>query len=286
VLPLALMYIGILIRIGAYGFTEPRYFVLILGIWVTAFTAMAIFQRPEKRFNVLAPTLLAALAVLAVLGPWSAFNVSLMSQTARFESILVRNSMLSADCSTIVPKKDIPEGDKASLYSILDYFNNRQTPDALHRLPSDFSMDKAPGLLGFDRPISIGGPQQQGIYINMSEPLGTLDVGDYDFIYFGEKGAFNGQSGQGEILASMDSNSVFTITHDGKAVYQKDLKDYAKTYIAAYSPSKTYTLEDLTQRDDTDTVAVKYIFTNISTNLRDGTTEYYITPYCVMFRIK
>ena len=286
VLPLILMFVGLFIRIGAYGFTEPRFFVLILALWVTAFTAMAIVRRPEKRLNVLAPTLLAALAVLSVLGPWSAFDVSRMSQTARFEQTLARNAMLSADGSAIMPKNGIPDGDKATLYSILDYFTSRQTPEALPLLPKGFNMEQARALLGFDRPTIVGGAQPVSVYIFPNASLGTVEIGDYNYIYLNDKNGIDTVAKNAAVDVALSPSMEFTILKGGTVLYKKDLKDYAKLYCGAFSADKKYTFADLTQLDENGAVAVKFIFNTISANTSNGITDYNINAYCVFIRVK
>ena len=59
VLPIILMFAGLFVRVGAYGFTEQRYLVMVLGFWVAVLTGLAIVCKPEKRHNIAAPTLLA-----------------------------------------------------------------------------------------------------------------------------------------------------------------------------------------------------------------------------------
>jgi hypothetical protein len=79
-------------RVGEYGLTENRYFVIVLGCWLTAMVLLAIFRKgPGIR---LIPVSLGVLAFLSAVGPWSASSVSLRDQMGRFERVLASNGML------------------------------------------------------------------------------------------------------------------------------------------------------------------------------------------------
>ena len=71
---LAMMFVSMGIRIKAYGVTENRYFVLAAGLWVTVGFIYHILRKDVR--NIFLPVSLALVAVLAVTGPWSAYNVS------------------------------------------------------------------------------------------------------------------------------------------------------------------------------------------------------------------
>jgi hypothetical protein len=110
-LPLVLMFTSLVIRLNAYGFTEARYFVLVLGVWVTCITVLAILNQPEKRPNRVAPILFSVVALFAVLSPWNAFSVAKLSQNVRLEGLLERNGMLSA-AGTLQAGTNVAEQDQ------------------------------------------------------------------------------------------------------------------------------------------------------------------------------
>ncbi len=85
-LPLiGLLFIAIFRRIKEYGFTEKRYFVLVLALWVLAMTIYMLFSKHKKiKFF---PQSLAALALLISFGFWGAFSVSTKSQVHQFKKV-------------------------------------------------------------------------------------------------------------------------------------------------------------------------------------------------------
>lgn len=283
VLPITLMFAGLFIRIGAYGFTESRYFVLVAALWVAAVTALSILFKPEKRPNTATPALIVALAALAVLGPWSAFGVSSASQNARLENLLRRNSMLSAS-GGIVAKQDVPDGDKRQIYSILDYFESKQELEKAKALPPGATIATLPQALGFDRPAAPGTPNQ-GIYINSNLPVSLLDVAGYDYIFLSQYSTVQ-SSRSGDVEMAVDGNSIFTVKKNGAALYTKDLKEYAKGYESAYVQGKQYSTEELTKKDGNDFVDVTFVFSQININYTNNTAEYMVPGFYALVKLK
>ncbi|OFY17717.1 MAG: hypothetical protein A2W98_08420 [Bacteroidetes bacterium GWF2_33_38] len=119
IIPLIVMlFMAIWIRIGEYGITENRYFVLILAIWLTGITIFMLFNK-MRNIKVI-PISLAIISFLSLYGPWSAFNVSLNSQMSRFENILEKNNLLE---NGKYKKSDhvIPFEENKSICSIVNY---------------------------------------------------------------------------------------------------------------------------------------------------------------------
>ena len=75
-----MLLLAIYKRIDAYGLTEPRYFLLILGIWVGGIACY--FTLPTRRSLRIIPQSLALLCVLTMIGPLSARTISERSQIA------------------------------------------------------------------------------------------------------------------------------------------------------------------------------------------------------------
>lgn len=91
--PLALLAVGTAERVAAYGWTEPRYLVALTGLWLVA-SALVFTLRRDRAPIQLLPITLAALSVLACIGPWSASAVALRDQQARLAALLARHQIL------------------------------------------------------------------------------------------------------------------------------------------------------------------------------------------------
>lgn len=93
ILPLAgLLLCGIGRRVLDYGFTEPRYIVVLLGLWLVGISLYFLLSRRDN-IKVI-PISLAVAAFLISFGPWGAFDVSIRSQFSQLEGLLAENGML------------------------------------------------------------------------------------------------------------------------------------------------------------------------------------------------
>jgi hypothetical protein len=121
-----LMAIGL--RLGQYGFTEPRYFLLVLALWLTA---IALFYAATGSRNIrVIPATLAALALVTFLGPWSAYAVSRRSQADRLQAILVRHGVLS-DGAVRAATAAVPPEDTREISAIVRYLVRTHGPESL-----------------------------------------------------------------------------------------------------------------------------------------------------------
>src|ERR1041385_192403 len=78
-------------RLEQYGVTEPRYFLLVLALWMLG---LSLYYGITASRNIkLIPMSLAVVAVLASAGPWGVYAISRRSQVSRLDRILQANHM-------------------------------------------------------------------------------------------------------------------------------------------------------------------------------------------------
>ncbi|MEZ4357753.1 MAG: DUF4153 domain-containing protein [Eubacteriales bacterium] len=286
VLPIILMFIGLFIRIGAYGFTEARYMVLALSVWVTCMTVIAIILKPEKRLNIIAPTLFALIALITVLGPLSAFNISKSSQNARLYSLLEKNDMLTTE-GYLKQGTDVSDKDKQEIYAILDYFDYNHSLSDVHTLETVPDDEGYSSILGFERPEVVVTPGYKGShYISPENVQNVFDVSGYDYFYMDNYGKIESTSDE-DVLIDVSEDNIFTITKDGTNIYSKSLDEYAKELDKSYTEGKVYTQDELTFTDENNLVKVKYMFTYVSIEYSDyEEPTYYIDSLNVLVDIK
>lgn len=107
-------------RIQQYAITEPRYFLVILSLWLAGISLFYAFSR-SRNIKVI-PATLALLAIVTFAGPWSAYAVSRRSQTARLENLLQRNGMLVDGRVRAVEDSDgVPFDDRREIGAVLSY---------------------------------------------------------------------------------------------------------------------------------------------------------------------
>lgn len=90
---LVLLFVAIFTRILEYGYTEPRYFVLLLAIWLTTVVFYFIFYK--KATIKFVPISLFIFGVFALIFPYvNAFSTAKRSQKTELQQILTKNQLL------------------------------------------------------------------------------------------------------------------------------------------------------------------------------------------------
>jgi hypothetical protein len=143
---IAMMFVAMGIRIHAYGITESRYFVLIAGLWTTGW--MLYYLLAKKVRNIVLPISMAVLALLSVIGPWSAYSISKFDQNNRFTAILKKYAMIQGE-RLVKPNRPISAVEKAKIISILAYFKKSHSINNLKYLPDNFKLSQARKFFGF-----------------------------------------------------------------------------------------------------------------------------------------
>lgn len=123
-----LLFTGIGRRISDYGVTEERYVVAASGIWLLLVSLYFIFSKKDNIKFI--PLSLSVFALLTVLGPFNAFQVSQNSQTGRLEKILRENNMLE-DGKAVAPPDSLSNEEIENIRSILYYLQHHDYFEAV-----------------------------------------------------------------------------------------------------------------------------------------------------------
>lgn len=123
-----LLFVAIGRRIFDYGITEERFYVAHAGVWLLV---MCLYFLRSKTDNIkFIPISLALFILLAVLGPFSAFNVSERNQASILKSLLEKNGRFEGD-KLKKGGATVPEEAANRIRSGLDFLASR---DALDRI--------------------------------------------------------------------------------------------------------------------------------------------------------
>lgn len=118
-IPIGMLCVSFFRRVSDYGITEARYAIGVFIVWFIVICIISFIKKENFNFKYIVISL-AALCVIALLGPISATNISAKSQLDRFNSILERNSILVG--GKIFPAtKDLSLDDRIDLTSIASY---------------------------------------------------------------------------------------------------------------------------------------------------------------------
>ncbi|MCU0326540.1 MAG: DUF4153 domain-containing protein [Spirosomaceae bacterium] len=131
-LPLiTLLFVAIYVRLNEYGFTEFRYFVLLLAIWLFAISVYFIISKAD---NIkLIPFSLSIIVLLSVVGPWGAFSISDSSQYNRLVEVLEKGKLLKNGKIEISKNQKLDSSQIKTIETSFDYFSRR--PSLLNLQP-------------------------------------------------------------------------------------------------------------------------------------------------------
>lgn len=133
-----LLFIAIGWRIAAYSWTENRYFVVVLGLWLLG-TTIYFLVRKEAKFKWIFVALTVVI-LLSQIGPLSGYGIGKTSQTARLYTLLEEATIFKN--GAIEPAEiEVRPALENEIASILDYLNDRHGEDTLLKLFPDFTAD-------------------------------------------------------------------------------------------------------------------------------------------------
>lgn len=175
---LGMMFVSIGKRIQQYGVTENRYLIVLLGIWVLVI--MLYFVTRRRLTNIFIPVSLSIVALIAVYGPLSAFNVSSFSQNQRFTALLEKNSMLVS--GQVVPGTNVSEEDRRNISSIVSFFESRDL-DAMKYLDQDFKYEEFQTVFGFSRENEYPYQNEEYVYLTSNLESSGIDINGFDYLF-------------------------------------------------------------------------------------------------------
>lgn len=285
---LIMMFISIGIRVRAYGITENRYFVIVLGLWV--FGIMLYFGFTKKLNNIVIPVSLSIIALNSVFGPLSSFSIAKLSQNKRLEGILIRNNMIK-DNSLIKAPEDISYDDKGEISAILDYFNKNHSLKEVKYLPENFKIDDMQTVFGFPY-TEKNKYRNKYFHYALEERNKALDISEYDYLLKGYN-IGNAIKLDDNILVSYNEGDFkFIIKEGDNIIYEGDLNKYGLEIVNRNKEinleTKSLSMDNMTFVDENQKVKVKFIIEFISGE-RGGDPEDIIIraiDYTVLIHIK
>lgn len=118
---IVLLFIAIWTRIRVYGITENRYFLVLLGVWLTGITIYFSLQKTNIR---IIPISLFLLCMMATWGPQSAPTMSMHSQLSRIISFYEsKNSYHNGKLKKLPDSVKTPKEIYNLPYYLLDRYN-------------------------------------------------------------------------------------------------------------------------------------------------------------------
>ena len=147
-IPLILLsFVAIFQRIGQYGITESRYYIVAVAVWLLFCMIFYIFR---TKVTVIMISAIAVIFVTFYVPFIDAESVSLRSQNNRLEKILIKNSILKD--GKLVKKTDLDEKTKAEIADIVSYINNADKKESLKVFGKESykTVDEFKNIIGMD----------------------------------------------------------------------------------------------------------------------------------------
>jgi len=273
-IPLGMMFTAIFIRVNQYGITEPRYFTIIGGAWAFSMAVYILFTKPEKRRNVIIPLTAALLALLTVIGPWSAFSVSKHSQNNRLKALL--NQQSEAIQEESVASIDLSAQNQIS--SIVLYFDRNHDLDDIKHLDKNSSLEEIEKELGFE--LNEWSPESYDyVFYNLRADDYVFALDDYDYLFFARenKAVIDSRAGKITIenLYEHDSNAEheIVISLDNQEVFRKDISYYGEELYSKYQDRDELFAEEMSFVHDLGDMKIKIIFFHLELDMDIGGGE-------------
>ncbi len=275
-LPLGMMFVAIFIRIHHYGVTEPRYFTIVGGLWSLAMALFVVFSKPEKRRNIIIPLAASFLAVLSVLGPWSAFSLSINSQNQRLSALLTENNLV-AD-GKLVKNSDLSQDVKSNISSDILYFNNYHEIDDITAFSGYETLDDVERAIGFELYEVYYNSQPDYLYYYQKDSDYSFDISPYDYLVFSRNpnARFETQIGtismsDGFSDSTNDVQQIILSLND-QELFRRSIADFAQALSENYDGQSELDRDALTFTYPLDKMTLTIVFFNIeASDTPDGT---------------
>lgn len=271
---LLMMYISIYQRINQYGITERRYYILILGLWITGMMIYFIFKKNLK--NIIIPISLSIVVLLSVYGPISSYTISKLSQNNRFNKILNENGML--ENGNIISKSDLDLSVQREISNIINYFIYNHDIDDIKLLPDGFDIAEMEDLFGFKYRDYVPVDSNRSFFGYYAEAYQEpIDISGYDYSIMMSSWR-NEVSRVGTLDVRFDSKSKSIIVSENDIqLISLDVNELAVSIHNKNSGlgevKSIQTLSDMTFVRENENIRLKIIFTNINGNIDVSTEE-------------
>ncbi|CDZ75152.1 hypothetical protein ING2D1G_1012 [Peptoniphilus sp. ING2-D1G] len=264
---LSVMFISIFIRIGEYGITENRYFVLMAGIFTTL--SMIYYIVYKNNSNIAIPILLSFIIFISTIGPLSAYNVSALSQSRRLKDVLERNEILNG--TQIVANPNISEKDKRIIDETVKYLSLKHRAYESRYLPADFiyNDENFNKLFGFnptykDYASLESSSEVNDYYFDFNTEINTSG---YDKLFVVNALYTPGSKTYGNYTINNNGNRIKIDYKDDKQEFNLitfTTKEIYDKMIALKKSKDILNIEDLAVKGIAENIRYKILFTSIS----------------------
>lgn len=265
---LILLFTAIFTRILEYGYTEPRYYVLLLALWLTSVQLYFIFNK--KATIKFIPMSLFVFGLFALLFPYfNSFAVANRSQKAQLEQLLTDNNLLSNGKIAFDEKVSAEVAESvADKFKFLSTRGN--TSYLLAYLPDSLAQKERSStkiyIRGYFNRI-VHKVKKDNIYVVLNNVKSMRSIGDFDFLVYEDK-IINSplELGEAELLLTkklVGLNHKYSLElSSGETA---DLLPKLKALVAKYDDSeRVVDVDDLFIETEIGNYQIKIIYESIN----------------------
>lgn len=262
-IPLAMMYFAIIIRVSDYGITVPRYLVIISGFWILGNMLYFIFAKSVKTSIVVFSALI--VLIISAYGPINAYSVSISNQNNRFEALLTDYGVLKGG-KIVNVSEELSESQKEDINEYITYFNNSHKLSDIKVIPEGFELKQIKDVFGFE--YSYKDYREDGEYIdyyfNKINSI-LIDVTNFDYymdieIIMDSDMFVKNENTKVEYL---ENSKELILTYDDNIIYTKNIEDLANEYHNMHQGVQPEKIEDIIIKDQNEKIIVEYYILNM-----------------------
>ena len=278
---LVLLFVAIFTRILEYGYTEPRYFVLLLAIWLTTVVFYFIFYK--KATIKFVPISLFIFGVFALIFPYvNTFSTAKRSQKTELQQILTKNQLL--ENGKINFEKVIQDSVATEIADKFQFLNERKENDLLlSYIPENqqikfkniFEKDRylvnSEVRMSFKKTIYNEKNNTQKNYSNFNSIFSNKRIynsENCDFVInFQNNTNYSHQEFDGvslEIENKIDKKTFTFTINKGNKKFTKDLRPFMENMLKNNSSGKPFNVEFISTDFNLENYRFKIYFNDLS----------------------
>lgn len=212
---IVLLFVAIFTRILEYGYTEPRYYVLILAIWLsTVVFYFVFFKNATIKFI---PVSLFIFGIFALVFPYfNAFSVAKRSQKSELEKVLKQNNLLEngkINFAKRVSNKTVDEiSDK------IVFLNQRKEHDFVFQFLDENAKKKLSKVTDLSREYDMLN-NTRSLFTNVDH---TIEASEFERVELAAEGNFQNISGYQYMMRIREiKNEGIPLNNDRITIYNR-----------------------------------------------------------------
>lgn len=261
-----MLFMAVGVRVLDYGWTEPRYDVVAIGVWVVGVSLYYGVVRSVSQLYVLAT--LAIVMVVMMFGPWSSFDVSIASQNARFEQIMNQHGLIKNGILSPASKGTFSDNEMDQIDGILNYFSSNHALKDLSVLPKGFTFYEVERWFGYNQEFRV---RDTNASFNYEIDQQAVDVTGYDKMVSFDHFSVQKTSISNHYSCAYDTTTnFFTIQDATHAVLRENIADFA---LDVYQHNKPLTTQQHALLRVSDQFDVKIVLKSFDGHLDERSQE-------------